>query len=203
MIDERLKAKDVIVFDVGNVLVRFDPKHIAGKIFSAEAYDRLYAGVFESGLWGIIDTGLMNMGLLAKKMCEAAHTDSPQDYMAVSDLLEHFYLYEHALNASKWLPELKAMGKKLYYLSNYSEPGFTRTTSRFPFFQLFDGGVVSAHEFVCKPAPRIYQILCERYGFAPEDALFVDDNLGIVNAARALGFSVWHYTEGALEEVND
>lgn len=203
MIDGLLASRDIIVFDVGNVLVRFDPKHIAKQFFPAESYERLYAGVFESGLWPIIDTGLMSTGELAKMMCQAAHTDNPRDYLQVASLLDTFHLHERALSASKWLPELKAMGKKLYYLSNYSEPAFSRTFSRFPFFRLFDGGVVSAREHVCKPAPRIYQILCERYGFAPADALFVDDNQDNIKAASALGFAVWNYTDGMMETGED
>lgn len=201
--DERLLLKDVIVFDVGNVLVRFDPWHIAHKCFPERTADRLYDAVFKSGLWGIIDTGLMTNGRLARLMCEAAHTDDMEDYFAVARLLDTFYLHERALNASKWLPELKKMGKKLYYLSNYAEPAFVNTMSRHPFFQYFDGGVVSARENVCKPARRIYEILCERYGFSPKDALYIDDTLENVQAAQALGFSVWHYKEGPLEPVDD
>ena len=97
----------------------------------------------------------------------------------------------------KWMSykekEKKEQGKKLYYLSNYSSPAFERTMTRFPFFSLFDGGIVSAREHMVKPMPAIYLLLCERYGFSPEDALFVDDSGANTEAARRLGFSVWQY----------
>ncbi len=202
--DERLLQKDILVFDVGNVLVRFDPKIIAKGFFRPEKAKQLFSGVFESGLWGIIDTGLMHTGALARMMCEAAHTDDPEDYLTVSNLLDNFCEHECALKMSEQIPELKAMGKKLYYLSNYSTPAFERTKTRFSsFFSLFDGGVVSAHEHICKPAPRIFQILCERYGFQPQDALFIDDTLSNIEAAQREGFAVWHYTDGLKEVVDD
>jgi len=202
-VDKRLLEKDILVFDVGNVLVRFDPKIIAKGFFKPEKAQQLFSGVFESGLWPLIDTGLINTGALARLMCEAAHTDDIRDYLTVCDLLDNFCEHECALKMSEQIPALKAMGKRLYYLSNYATPAFERTMARFPFFSLFDGGVVSSHEHVCKPAPRIFQILCERYGFQPHDALFIDDTLSNIEAARREGFAVWHYLDGLTEAVDD
>ena len=62
---------------------------------------------------------------------------------------------------------------------------------RFPFFEYFDGGVVSAREHIIKPMPAIYRLLCRRYGFSPEEALFIDDSEVNTEAARKEGFSVW------------
>lgn len=189
--DERLIRHDVIVFDVGNVLVRFDPREISKSFGFSEA---LYRGVFESGLWLWMDTGLITVGALADLMCAAAHTDSREDYLKVADLLENFVTQEAPLSGSLLLPELKQAGKKLYYLTNYATPMFERTMARFPFFEYFDGGVISGREHIIKPMPRIYELLCERYGFRPEDALFIDDNPDNIAAAQKLGFDVWQFT---------
>lgn len=189
--DERLIHHDVIVFDVGNVLVQFDPVRISEGFGLSDA---LYRGVFESGLWPWIDTGLMTTGELAEMMCQAAHTDSRDDYLKVSYLLENFDQMERPYSGSLLLPELKQAGKKLYYLTNYSTPVFERTMARFPFFGYFDGGVVSSHVHAVKPMPRIYEILCEKYGFKPQDALFVDDNADNIAAAEKLGFAVWQFS---------
>ncbi len=198
--DERLLRHDVIVFDVGNVLVEFDPKRIAaGFGFS----DALYRGVFESGLWFWMDTGLLTVGKLARMMCDAAHTDSPEDYLQVCELLEHFDRYERLYSGSLLLPELKRAGKKLYYLTNYGTPMFERTMKHFPIFDYFDGGVVSGRENILKPMPRIFELLCERYGFRPQDALFIDDNADNVAAAAKLGFDVWKFEGKAIEDMTN
>ena len=195
--DERLIRHDVIVFDVGNVLVEFDPRRISAGFGLSEA---LYRGVFESGLWFWIDTGLMSTGALADMMCAAAHTDSREDYLKVIDLLEHFDRFERPYSGSLLLPELKQAGKRLYYLTNYSASVFERTQARFPYFQYFDGGIVSGREHILKPMPRLFELMCERFGFQPQDALFVDDNAGNTEAAKKLGFAVWQFEGRPIDD---
>lgn len=188
--DGRLLEKDVIVFDVGDVLVGFDPDQITeGFGLSAALSD----AVFRSGLWGWHDSGLMTTGELARLMCRCAGTDREEDFLTVCEVLDAHHRFQKALDASLWLPGLKERGKKLYYLTNYGSPVFERTKAKFPFFSLFDGGVVSSHEHMVKPMPVIYRLLCARYGFAPQDALYIDDNERNILAARQLGFSVWQY----------
>ena len=186
--DPRLQAKNILVFDVGNVLVRFDPRTISEAFGLPPALEE---AVFGTGLWAWIDTGLMGTGDLARLMCRTVPTDSREDYLLVSRLLDEFYRFLVPLAPSLWLPELKAAGKKLYYLTNYASPAFEKTMERFPFFEYFDGGVVSAREHIIKPMPAIYRLLCRRYGFSPEEALFIDDSEVNTEAARKEGFSVW------------
>ena len=188
--DERLLRRPVIVFDVGNVLVRFNGRDIA-KGFGLS--DTLYRAVFESGLWLWLDTGLMTTGELARQMCDAAHTSARSDYLLIAELLEHFDRVQIPLSGSLLLPELRRAGKRLYYLTNYGTPVFERTMERFPFFSCFDGGVVSSHVHMIKPMPRIYEYLCEKYGFRPQDALFVDDSEENVRTAEKLGFEGWRF----------
>ena len=194
--DERLLGHPVIVFDIGNVLLRFDPQELAKIYFPAERFDALFYAVFRSGLWPILDTGLMGMGELARKMYEAIPGEKQEaDYLCISRLLNNFHQHMTPMKASGWLKELKAAGKKLYYLTNYGCPQLEETLALNPFFSLFDGGVVSAREHVTKPASRIFRILCERYGFDPRDALFIDDSKDNTDAALKEGFHVWHYTD--------
>ena len=188
--DPRLQAKNILVFDVGNVLVRFDPRTISEGFGLPPALEE---AVFGTGLWAWIDTGLMGTGDLARLMCRTVPTDSREDYLLVSRLLDEFYRFLVPLAPSLWLPELKAAGKKLYYLTNYASPAFEKTMERFPFFEYFDGGVVSAREHIIKPMPAIYRLLCRRYGFSPEEALFIDDSEVNTEAARKEGFSVWRH----------
>ena len=188
--DARLLQKNILVFDVGNVLVRFDRRLISDG-FSLSP--RLEEAVFGTGLWGWVDSGLIGTGDLAALMCRAVGAGTEEEYLTVCRVLEEFYRYELPLRASGWLPELKAAGKKLYYLTNYASPAFERTMERFPFFRFFDGGVVSAREHMIKPMPAIYRLLCSRYGFSPGDALYIDDHLPNIEAARREGFAVWHY----------
>ena len=186
--DQRLQEKDIVVFDVGNVLLKFDPK-IISEDFGLSP--RLEEAVFGTGLWAWIDTGLICNGEVARLMCRSVQSESREDYLRVCAVLDDFIGCLTPMAPVRWLPELKAAGKKLYYLTNFSSPAFEKTLERFPFFKAFDGGVVSAHERIVKPMPAIYRLLCRRYGFSPKDALFIDDNPENTKAAQQEGFAVW------------
>ena len=82
---------------------------------------------------------------------------------------------------------------KLYGLSNWSAETFKIAYSRFPFFKLFDGIVLSGEEHLVKPDLRIYRVLLNRYGVKAEHSLYIDDNISNVTAAEALGMYVIHY----------
>jgi putative hydrolase of the HAD superfamily len=66
------------------------------------------------------------------------------------------------------------MGLKLYLLSNAGKR-FPAVLETQPFYPRFEGMMVSAHEKVTKPDPRIYHLLCERFSLLPRECLFVDD----------------------------
>jgi FMN phosphatase YigB (HAD superfamily) len=59
------------------------------------------------------------------------------------------------------------------------------------------GIVVSAHERLLKTDPRIYALLCERHGLAPDDCIFIDDSLPNVEGARAFGMLGHHFREAS------
>ena len=86
------------------------------------------------------------------------------------------------------LEELHAAGTPLYALTNWGKDTFASIEADYPFFERFDGMVVSGREGVIKPDPMIYRILCDRYGFAPHDAIFIDDSGANIATAMSLGF---------------
>ena len=85
------------------------------------------------------------------------------------------------------LEELRAAGVKTYAITNFSREKFALTRELYPFLEGFDGIVVSAHERLLKPDPRIYALLCERHPLTPADCIFIDDSLPNIEAARAFG----------------
>ena len=189
--DERLLAADTIVLDVGNVLLTFDPPAVAGLL--PEAYrGRLYGALFgETRLWSKFDLGAECSAAVAQEAARAAGL--PEQSAWVMYLLEHFPETMLPLPLYGMIPELKALGKKLYALTNYPEPSFTLTCARFPLLDLLDGAVVSSREKTVKPDPAIYRILTARYSLSPASALFIDDTAANADAAARMGFRTWHY----------
>jgi len=92
---------------------------------------------------------------------------------------------------------LHARAVPLYALTNMPAEKWPLVQAMDPAFARFRDVVVSAHEGVVKPDPRIYAIACERARMAPAELLFVDDNAANVQAAHSLGFDVHLFDEPA------
>jgi 2-haloacid dehalogenase len=88
---------------------------------------------------------------------------------------------------------VKARGVPVYAITNWSAETFPPQRERFAFLSWFEGIVVSGEERVIKPDPRIFRILFERHGVAPESAVFIDDVARNAAAATALGVHGIHF----------
>jgi FMN phosphatase YigB (HAD superfamily) len=183
-----------VVFDIGNVLLRWDPRN-------------LYAGVFESKAERELFLAT------ALDMAFILQTDIAPSF---ADLIEQraaafpAYARELRLFDARWmetlggaieenvalLKRLKAGGARVHALSNFAHEKFALACAEFPFLADFDVAVISGRERVAKPNRRIFEILVERIGLPPGELLFVDDSLKNVEAARAFGIETLHYTPG-------
>jgi 2-haloacid dehalogenase len=84
---------------------------------------------------------------------------------------------------------------KLYGLTNWSAETFPIVFKRYSFFTLFDGIVISGEEKLIKPDKEIFERMLERYHLEAENALFIDDNMNNVQAAKEMGFATIHVQE--------
>jgi 2-haloacid dehalogenase len=84
---------------------------------------------------------------------------------------------------------------KLYGLTNWSAETFPIVFKRYSFFKLFDGIVISGEEKLIKPDKKIFELMLERYHLKAKNALFIDDNLNNIQAAKELGFATIHVLE--------
>ncbi|MCU0274929.1 MAG: HAD-IA family hydrolase, partial [Acidimicrobiales bacterium] len=95
------------------------------------------------------------------------------------------------------LEELVAAGVRCLALSNFGRETYAAARPRLGFLTRFEAVVTSGEVGLVKPEPAIYLLLCERHGFAPADAVFVDDSAANVAAAAALGFDAFLFTGAA------
>ena len=86
------------------------------------------------------------------------------------------------------MKRLKGEGYGIYGLTNWSAETIPLVYSKYNFFQLFAGIVVTGEEKVIKPDPKIYRILLERYNLTVVNLLFIDDNSANIETAKQLGF---------------
>lgn len=181
------------VFDVGNVLIRWDPFRVYREMIPDEAKRHWFLQNVCTAAWNLEqDRGRSweeGVALLVASHPEWEAQIRAYDerwHEAVPGLIE---------DSVAVLDDLKARGDKVYAITNFSREKWAECLIRFPFLQSFDGVVVSAHERVIKPDPAIYRILFERYDLAAADCIFIDDSAKNIETARAVGMQAIHFVE--------
>jgi 2-haloacid dehalogenase len=189
------RAVDTVVFDLGNVLIAWDPRRLYRQLIDDEQRMEWFLHEVCSSAWNEQqDAG--------RPWAEATALLRAQ-YPEHAELIDAYHLrWEETLvgpieESVAILGELKARGVRLLALTNWSQETFPIARQRYPFLQWFEGIVVSGEERLVKPDPRIYQRLLERYGVVPSRALYIDDSARNVAAAEALGMQGWWFREPA------
>lgn len=184
-----------VVWDFGNVIVRWDPRTLYSKIIpDSEARER-FLGEVCTLAWHV-ET---DRGLSFTENCERLIPRHPQHEAAIWAWRDRWSeMFSGAIPETEAAIEaLHARGVPQYGLSNISGETLHETLAMSPAFGRLRGYVASGLEGVIKPDPAIYRLTCERFGLRPEEMLFVDDSARNIAAAGALGFDVHHFTDPA------
>lgn len=182
-----------IVFDVGNVLLRWDPRLLYRKLIPDEERLHWFMQNVCTAAWNIEqDRGRTWEEAVA--ILVASHPEWEAEIRA-SDERWHETIPGVIEDSVAVLQELKARGEKVYAITNFSREKWAECLIRYPFLQSFDGAVVSAHEGLIKPDLAIFTTLLERYRLEAGDCIFIDDSARNVEAARAVGMKAVHFVE--------
>jgi 2-haloacid dehalogenase len=182
-----------VVFDVGNVLIRWDPFQVYREMIPDDEKRAWFLQNVCTAAWNLEqDRGRSweeGVALLV-----ASHPEWESQIRAYDERWHEAVpgLIEDSVSV---LEEMKGRGDKVYAITNFSREKWAECLIRFPFLQSFDGVVVSAHERVIKPDPAIFRILLERYDLAAADCIFVDDSARNIETARQLGMKGVHFVE--------
>jgi 2-haloacid dehalogenase len=179
-------TQPVIVFDLGGVLIDWDPRHLYRKLFGDEAAMEWFLDQVCHGAWNLEqDRGRS----FADAIEEAVGRHPDQRAMIEAYHLRWQEMLAGAIEESvAILEDLKDTGHELHALTNWSAETFPRAHERFPFLAHFATILVSGEERLIKPDPRIFDLLLERIGRRAGDCLFIDDNANNIAAAEHLGF---------------
>ena len=182
-----------VVFDIGHVLIEWDPRHLYREIFGGDEdlMDDFLANVCTPEWNREQDRG--RSWEEATAILIRQHPDCAELIRLYDECWEQM-VPDAVAGTPEILQELQARGVKTYGLTNFSESKLTLTHKRFDFLNHFDGLVISGVERLVKPDPAIYQILLNRYDLDPADLFFVDDTPENVEAARTLGMDAHLFT---------
>lgn len=176
-----------IVFDMGNVIIRFDPELFMVRLGLAEEDRRLLKReLFVSLEWSRMDRGSLTDEEAAEIVCrrvpERLH-DAVRRLVGMWDrpILPVEGMYE-------LVEELKDVGYGIYLLSNAS---FRQHDywPRVPASKFFDGTLISADVKLVKPQPEIYRLLCDKFSLVPEECVFIDDSTSNAEGAYFCGIN--------------
>jgi 2-haloacid dehalogenase len=186
--------KDVVIFDLGGVLIDWNPRYLYRKIYSTESEINWFLENVCTSEWN-------------------EQQDAGRSFEeATLELVARFPDHEPAIRAwySRWeetirgpitgtVEVLQALREqqqhRLYALTNWSAETFPWARQNFDFLSWFEGIVVSGEEKTLKPHPGFYKILLDRYRINPATAVFIDDNIKNIDGAKKVGIDGIHFTD--------
>jgi 2-haloacid dehalogenase len=186
-----------VVFDIGGVLLDWDPRHFYRKLFGGDetAMEQFLTRVCSPQWHAAQDLGYgiaQACGELA-----ARHRDQAELILAWAGHTEDMVAGSIAGSVAVFA-DLKQRGVSCYALSNMEAETFPLRLRKFSFLRWFDGYVISGLEGMAKPDPRIYRLLLQRYELLAAQTLFIDDKADNVAAARGVGMEAIRFESPPL-----
>jgi len=194
-----VQAIDTIVFDIGNVLIPWDPRWLFKRLLPDEAAVERFLTEVDFTTWNAQqDAGQTFADGIA------SHGTAFPHYRHLFDaFFEHWEesIGEPIAGTVALARDLRKAGYRTLALTNFSAETFPRAVRLHAFLNEFEGILVSGHERLMKPDPSIYRLLCERYRVDPSRAVFIDDSLKNVQGARGIGMQGVHFQ--AVDQLHD
>ncbi len=190
-------CRSVVVFDLGGVLIDWDPRHLYRKLFAGNeaAMEHFLSTVCTHEWHRHHDAG--RSFAEGARLLKAEHPDK-------ADLIDAYGARQDEMIAGpidasvEILQDLQHRGVPLYALSNWPAEAFANVRQRFDFLDWFQGIPISGEAGRIKPDPRIFELLIKRFAIDPGTAVYIDDVEANVAAARAFGILAIHFTTPAV-----
>ena len=172
-----------IIFDLGKVLIHWDPDAFIRDIFKEE-YEQVLRVVQEVMVqrWVDYDRGLITTHELAAVL---KTEQEKQQLLYFLDIVPRYMI--SIPQGVEWFNRAQAKGYRMYLLSNFPKDLYYAVAAQNSFFNRIDGAVISFQIQKMKPEPEIYQALLTKYALKPEECLFIDDREENIQAGKALG----------------
>lgn len=185
---------DNVVFDVGNVLLRFSPESFLKELVPEhpELHEALMLRIFRSPYWVMMDHGEASCASASDMMCHGQHELEPYIRRIMKEWVEMRVTVPEGVQA---LEECRTHGKKIFILSNYGDDSFAVAEGKYAFLREVEGKVISSRVHLMKPDPAIYRLLTDTYGLDPARTLFVDDAPANIAVPLSMGWQGICYNE--------
>ena len=183
-----------VIFDIGNVLVRFDWESYVKSLWEKATADRVTEAIFGDLRWDELDRGILSPDYVLESFIAADPEMEHEIVHTFKNCLDSLHPLEYA---APWVKELRERGLQTLFLSNYSKLLREGKPEVLDFLPYMDGGVFSFRVGAIKPDLEIYRILCRKYSLDPRECIFIDDRPQNVAAAETVGFQTILFTDYA------
>ena len=194
---------EAVVFDIGNVLIEWNPERFYDARIGADARRRMFAEVDLHAMNDVIDAG----GPFRETIYDCAER-YPQWTTEIRWWFDHWIdMASPRIDGSvALLRALRRKGVPVFALTNFGIQSFAYAQTQYDFLSEFDRAYVSGHLGVIKPNPAIYAAVEADCGVAPQGLIFADDRADNIAAAAARGwqthqFTTWQAWAARLVEV--
>jgi len=191
---------DAIVFDIGGVLLDWNPRYLYRKVFEAEQEMERFLSEVCTPEWHDAHDRGKSFEVSCAELAAAHPAYSEQIYAwgRRSEEMVRGPIQETV----EVLRELRDSGVRCYALTNMEAETYPRRVERFQFMRWFDGAVVSGFEGVAKPDAEIFELLLERFALERHSTLLIDDSPRNVSAALRVGMQAVEFrSPNQLREV--
>ena len=186
---------EAAVFDLGGVLIDWDPRYLYRKIFRSEQEMEHFLANVCTKEWN----AELDRGRPFEEMIPLLSLEHPEYAKEIGAYQRRWgeMLGGSFTGSVEVLQALHAVGYPLYALTNWSAETFHLARARYGFLSLFEETVVSGEVGLIKPDPRIYALLIKQTGIEPTRTVFVDDREENVREAKKFGFKGIIYRDGS------
>ena len=193
-----------IIFDVGKVLVEWEPDVAMRKLgFDEKTIKAVSEATVESNDWNESDRSVLSDEEQVKLFIRKAPSYEKEIRLFWDNVGLAIWQYEYV---KSWMQDLKARGYRLYILSNYARRTYAQTKDNaLSFLEDVDGQLFSFEVHQIKPEPEIYQTLLQKYDLKPEECVFLDDRSENIKGAERAGIYGIQFTgyEASKEELDE
>lgn len=189
-------AFDTVLFDLGAVLVDWNPRYVYRRHFDGDdaAMEHFLATICDHGWVRSMDAGKPVAEAIAERSSEF-----PQHARLIALWHSHWeqMLKGPIAGTVEILAALRERGTRLFALTNWSAENFPIARERFEFFGWFEDIVVSGEVGLAKPDPEIFELCIGRCRLQAARTLFIDDNADNVRAGREAGLHALQFFDPA------
>ena len=180
-----------IVFDLGNVLLRWDPEVPYRRLIPDDAERRWFLAEVCNGAWNLEQ----DRGRPWREAEDLLVAEHPRlEPLIRAWFGSHLETLSLIPETERTLDALLAAGQDVTALTNYSDETFAQAEGAYPVLQRFRGITVSGRVGMVKPDRAIYDLHAGRFGLDPAAILFFDDSEKNVEGARAAGWQAEVFT---------